>query len=42
MLIHDSQLAADSTLLASSVWAVLMQAALLDMDGIEGVHGSQA
>jgi len=38
MLIHDSLLSADSTLLASLVWTVLMQAALLDIDGVEAVH----
>lgn len=42
MLIHDSQLSADSTLLASSMWTILMQAALLDIGGIEAVHISEA
>lgn len=42
MLIHDFQLSTDSSLLASSVWMMLMQAALLDIDRIEAVHISQA
>lgn len=41
--IHSSQLSADWTSkIASSVWKMLMQAALLDIEGIEAVNVSQA